>query len=942
MSRSARSKTCIRAATCVVAASALLLTHAVARADSFTDPVVDAQGITTHAGPAVLRLQVWSDHVVRVHYSGTGSLSSPAVSAVVGKPESVKFEPIDAKDYLGLKTAAIEVRVDRQSGAVTFLDASSGKPILAESPNGRSITTTTVGQSTIHGPSQAFLRQPGEALIGLGQHQAGAFNYRDTTVRLLQQNTQVGIPVLTSSAGYTLLWDNPAVTTIDAKNSTVTWASEFGDSTDYYLCYGPNLNDAIAHYRTLTGEAPLFGRWAWGLWQSRERYVKQEDLLATAREYRQRNIPIDGMVQDWQYWYPQPWGSHAFGTNFPDPAGMVKQLHDEHFHAIISVWAKFDQGSKNYDEMEAAGNLYPPVYRNVAPAGKAKWYDAFKPEARAMYWRQMNDEIGTYGWDGWWLDATEPELGGKWGEMRSLTTAAGPGYAVFNAYPLMTTTAVYEGQKARTPEERPFILTRSAYAGQQRNGAVVWSGDIRGSWEVFKAQVPAGLNIVASGIPYWNTDTGGFFGGDPSDPEYRELFTRWFQFSTFCPMLRIHGTGPHKTLWAFGDKTDETLLAFDKLRYRLLPYIYSTAWQVTSRGASMMRPLLLDYQNDLKVHDIGDQYLFGPGIMVCPVTESTGGGLAVVPQEQLLNADGNPGGLSAVYFQGKQFDKEVARRIDPVIDFNWDKVKREGVGANARTDPIPGLKMNGFSARWEGFLLTRNAGDYTLRLEADDGMRMWIDGKLVVDDWRARPAATKTVTVKLPAQTRVPIKIEYFQDINAALINLRWKTPAEAKTADFTRKVYLPAGGWYDFWTGASVPGAATLDAPAPIERLPLFIKAGTILPLGPAVQYAEQDPQGPLEIRVYRGADGQFTLYDDAGDGFGYEKGQYATIPLTWDDKNGTLTIGARAGNYPGMPAKRTFHIVFVSKDHPIGSAAADTPDRTITFDGTACEVRP
>lgn len=893
------------------------------------------------ADGGALRLQVWSERIIRVRYAASGTLSPPSVSAVMGKPDAVAFKIVENPGLITLRTAAVEASVDRVTGAVAFVDSATGATFLREAPDGgRWTTTTQVGDQTIHGPGQAFLRQRDEAIIGLGQHQDGRFNYRDVKVRLLQENTRIGVPVLTSSAGYLLLWDNPAVTTIDAGSEQVRWSSEFGDTTDYYVCYGPDLNQAIVGYRKLTGSAPLFGRWAWGLWQCRERYVKQDELLAVAREYRQRQIPIDGVIQDWQYWFPQPWGSHAFGTNFPDPSAAVKELHDSHFHTLISVWAKFDEGSKNYDEMNAAGNLYPPIYPNVAPKGRAKWYDPFKPEARAMYWRQMNEQIAVHGWDGWWLDATEPELGGKWGEMRDLHTAAGPGYAVFNAYPLMTTTAVYEGQKARKPEVRPLILTRSAYAGQQRNGAIAWSGDIRGSWDVYKKQIPAGLNFVATGIPYWNTDTGGFFGGDPNDPDYRELFTRWFQFSTFCPMLRVHGTGPHKALWLFGEETFKTLLAFDQLRYRLLPYIYSTSWQVTSHGASMMRPLLIDYPTDPRTHNIGDQFLFGPGIMACPVTESVGGSLAVIPPAHLLNADGQAGGLSAVYYQGKNFEKEVARRVDPVIDFAWDKVKREGVGANTRTDPIAGLTMDGFSVRWQGFIQTQRAGAYTFRLRADDGMRMWIDGELVVDDWNARPAAIKSVKVNLPAAKQVPIKVEYYQDIRQAEIDLRWLPPSDDNNEVFTRKVYLPAGRWFDFWTAQTIDGSTTIDAPAPIERLPLFVKAGTILPMGPVVQYANEQPDAPLELRVYRGANGTFTLYDDAGDGYGYEKGERATIALTWDDAAGTLTLGERVGRYPGMPTKRQFKVVAVRPGQGVGSDATPRPDRVIDYDGTATTV--
>jgi alpha-D-xyloside xylohydrolase len=890
-----------------------------------------------------VQLQVWADRTIRVR-SAAGPLAPSTSLAVVGQPNpATHWDVIDTADHVGVRTAAVEARVDRATGTASFADAITGKPFLSEAADGRGTTTTTIAGHAVHGPAQSFTLAPVEAIYGLGQHQVGVMDYVGTTVHLQQKNADVGVPVLTSSAGYTLLWDNPSVTDVDvgkAQPGIVRWSSEAGVSTDYYVCYGPELDTAIQGYRTLTGAAPMFGRWAWGFWQSRERYESQAQILGVAAEYRARHIPLDGVVQDWQYWGKAPWGSHTFGSQFPDPAGLVRTLHDEHVHAIISVWAKFDQGSANYDELKRAGFLFPTVYRSVYPPGWNQWYDAFNPGARAMYWRQINDDLGKLGWDGWWLDATEPELGGTWGEMRDLATAAGPGYAVFNAYPLETTSAVYQGNRARTSAERSFILTRSAYAGQQRNGAVTWSGDIQGTWPVLKRQIPAGLNFVASGIPYWNTDIGGFFGGDHDDPAYRELFTRWFQFGSFCPMFRVHGTGSHKEQWEFGPDVQRVLLKYDQLRYRLLPYTYALSWNVTHDGGTMIRPLAFDFRTDPAVHAVADQFMFGSALMPCPVTEAIGGTPAVVPPAALVDRDGVPGGLSASYFQGMAFEKPIAQRKDAAIDFDWDHVKREGVGANPRTDPIPGLTMDRFSARWEGSVQTDRAGTYRFHLTADDGMRMWIDGKLVVDDWHARKAVTRHAAVDLPAHSRVPIRIEYFQNLNAALIELRWQPPT-GDAGPFTRRVYLPAGTWRDFWTGATLVGGRTVDAPAPIETMPLFVRDGSIVPMGPVVEYADQRPDAPLELRVYRGRNGSFTLYDDAGDGYGYERGEHATIPLTWDDAAATLTIGPRAGGYPGMPAKRQFKVVWVSASHGAGLEETAEPDRVVDFDGTPVTVR-
>jgi alpha-D-xyloside xylohydrolase len=430
--------------------------------------------------------------------------------------------------------------------------------------------------------------------------------------------------------------------------------------------------------------------------------------------------------------------------------------------------------------LRAAGALYPQIIFYGGHETQSQWYDPFNPVARKIYWHQMSKEIFAHGFDGWWLDASEPELNVKWGEFREYPTGAGPGAKVLNAYPLMHTSGVYAGQRAENSDKRVFILTRSAYAGQQRNSAVTWSGDIKGNWDVFAKQIPAGLNFCASGIPYWNTDTGGFFGGDPANAAYTELFTRWFQFSAFCPMFRVHGTGKPKEIWRFDEATQKILIEYDQLRYHLLPYIYSLSWKVTSEGYTMMRPLVMDFRSDAKVFNIGDQFLMGPALMACPVTVS-----------------------------------------------------------------------------------------------------------------------------------------------NAT-----------------TRSVYLPTGtAWIDFWTGKTYSGGQTIDAAAPIETLPLFVRAGSILPYGPAIEYA-MESNDPMELRIYRGANGTFTLYEDEGDNYNYEKGAHATIPISWDESAQSLTIGKRSGKFSGMLKKRTFRIVWVSPDYGVGVESTASPEAVVTYDGSALKI--
>jgi alpha-D-xyloside xylohydrolase len=695
----------------------------------------------------------------------------------------------------------MKVRVDKQTGAVTFLDPAD-HVLLQESPNSRAIAPTT--QRGVNGDScaQSFELPADEGIYGLGQHQRGIWNYRSqgapATVRLAQANTDVGIPVISSSKGYMLLWDNPAVTTVSVggtapNQSVVRWSSEVGKAIDYYFCYGDGtLGSAMKGYRQLTGDAPLMPKWMLGFWQCKERYASQDELLGVARKFRDMKVPVDGIIQDWQYWPPgvHTWGSHRFDpARFPNPAAMFKELHAMNFHALISVWAKFDLGSDNSKELNAAGAMFPQITHYAFPPGQGQWYDPFNPKGREIYWRQIRDELFSKGVDGWWLDAPEPEIGGM--GFRGYSTAAGPGYDVYNAYPLMHSTGIYQGQRAATDDKRVVILTRSAYAGQQRNSAITWSGDIQGTWQVFRNQIPAGLNFSLSGIPYWNTDTGGFFGnrsagnGDPGNPQYQELFSRWFQFSAFCPMFRVHGSyalKPGKEIYRFDEKTQAIMRNYLDLRYRLMPYLYSVAWQVTSHGQTFMRPLVMDFSGDPETLNIGDQYLFGPWILVTPVTTA---------------------------------------------------------GAT-------------------------------------------------------------------------------------------------------TRSVYLPAANaaWYNFWTGAPSPAGRRVDASAPIETLPLFIRPGSILPMGPFLQYSSEKPADPLELRIYPGANGSFTLYEDEGDSYRYEKGAHATITLAWDDAAKTLTISKRAGDFPGMLKERTFNVVLVRENHGNGVAITETPDKVVKYSGDETKV--
>jgi alpha-D-xyloside xylohydrolase len=766
-------------------------------------------GVSLVIGNTRTGIEIWQDGIVHVTHRPNNVSPAFASLSVVTQPEHVDWQFQRDANSATLTTSRLVVRLNIDTGAVSFSDRDQ-TVLLAEKLQGTWLSASVAGnsawvattgagsKSTTEVSGQQFELASDESIYGLGQHPGStSMDYTGSSVQLLQENTRVAIPVLLSSKGYALFWDNPAITNVDVGKSDpriVQWLSEAGSGVDYYFLAGPEPDHAIAEYRWLTGNAPLFPLWAWGFWQSRERYKTQQEILDVAGEYRSRDIPFDGIIQDWQYWAPlnqdtatAGWGSHEFDpSRYPDPAAMIRTLHDEHVHLMAVSWAKFDVTRSgvsipNLRELEAVKGAFDPAIPYVFPPGQGKWYDPFNDRARQVYSGQMMKKLFSLGVDAWWLDSPEPELSGNWGEFRNFKTALGPGALVYNAYPLEHTRAVYEGQRDVSSEKRVFLLTRSAYAGQQRYAAVTWSGDIRGTWEVFERQVPAGLNFAASGVPYWNTDIGGFFGSNPDDPKYVELFTRWFQWGAFTPMFRVHGTDKPKEVWRFDPDTQKILIDAINLRYHLLPYIYSVSWMVSNSGYTMMRPLVMDFRDDAAARKIGDQFMFGPAILVNPVTH-------------------------------------------------------------------PGVEE---------------------------------------------------------------------------------------------RAVYLPKGTrWIDFWTGASLEGGETIQAPAPIKTMPLYIRAGSIVPYGPSVRWATEKVDAPIEIRIYPGANGEFTLYDDEGDNYNYEKGAYATIPIQWNDRTKMLTIGSRKGSYPGMPGERVFEIVYVSQNHGAGIATTGKVDRTVTYRGSTIEV--
>lgn len=905
----------------------------------------------TTDGAAPVRLQVVSDGVIRVSADPDGDFArTPSLMRVEDATKPPTFQIAEQDGHVRLSTARVTADVSLSSGRVSFFDA-AGKPVLSEVEGGRSFAPLEVEGKSYLSVRQRFESPDDEALYGFGQHQQGWMNQKGRDVELLQHNVDMAVPFLVSSRNYGLLWDNNAITRLgdprglqplpkslklydakgeegaltaryalngvhkverreaevnyqyikdlanypaEAKSKTqpmqVTWEgeiealspgrhtfslysseyaklwidgklvidrwrqnwnpwhhefaldlhpgqrhklkiewklidpsyiallhrdplpaaeakdlslwSEAGQMIDYYFVAGDSADQVIAGYRQLTGKSVLLPKWAYGFWQSRERYKSQDELVGALAEYRKRQLPIDNIVLDWSYWPQDAWGSHDFDkTHFPDPDGMVKQVHDLHAQIMISVWPKFYPTTANYKELDAAGFMYK---RNVE-VGEKDWigegylssfYDPYSEKAQAIFWRQVNEKLNSKGFDAWWLDADEPDLHSNIdiGERKARTTptALGPSTEFFNSYPLPHTQGVYRGDRAAEPDKRVFILSRKGYAGTQRNAVAVWSGDIVSRWDDMRDQVSAGVNISMSGLPNWTFDAGGFAvekryeNQDPAHlPEWRELNTRWFQFGAFVPLFRSHGQFPYREIWNIapeGTPYYDSMAYYSRLRYTLLPYVYTLAGDTYHHDGSMMRGLAMDFPGDPKVRDINDQYLFGPAFLVAPVTT----------------------------FKATQ------------------------------------------------------------------------------------------------------------------------------------RPVYLPAGSaWYDFYTGQRHDGGQTLQAAAPLERMPLFVRAGSIIPTGPVQQYVDEKKDAPLTVVVYTGADGEFSLYEDDGKGYGYEKGEFSRIPLKWNEKTGELSIGAREGSYPGMQAKREVRARWISGPRADAGALEPATDATVQYDGKAITVK-
>ena len=909
------------------------------------EKTADGVVVTPASGPAKkVRLQVMSDRVIHVTATATDSLDTPASLMVTAAPKTSGFTVESVGGKVVVKAGKATAEVALSDGAVSFKDA-AGKTVLAEQGR-QAFKPLTIDNEGFYAVSQRFNPGTDEAFYGLGQHQNGQMNYNGQDVELAQYNRDIAVPFLLSSRNYGLLWENNGITrfgdptpydvasrdlkifdasgkaggftakyyvkgelkltrvekdidyrylkdqanwpaeltgpdkkpmrgatvvwegsvepsvsgvqkfklysssyaklyvdgklTIDrwrqnwnpwfhnftapmkagtrhkvrvewtpedgyiglvhnnpipaAQQKSLTLTSDVAHAIDYYFVGGDSLDQVVSGYRELTGKAVAMPRWAYGFWQSRQRYEDQNQIVGVLKEYRDRKLPIDNVVMDWRYWKDDSWGSHKFDeTRFPDPKKMLDDIHGMDGHFMISIWPKFYPTTQHFKELDAKGFMYKRNIEQgaldwVGPGYLNSFYDPYSKPARDLYWKQVKDSLKGFGVDAWWMDSDEPDMHSNLDiperTLRMGPTAMGPGAEFFNSYPLIHTQGVFEGEHELNPDKRSFILSRSGFGGIQRNGVALWSGDVVARWDDFKDQISAGVNLSMSGVPNWTTDIGGFSVEDRytnKDPahwaEWQELNLRWFQFGAFSPLFRSHGETPFREIYNLADTGTEvykSLAWYDELRYRLMPYTLTLAGDIYHRDGSIMRGLVMDFPSDLKARDVNDEYLYGSAFLVAPVTS--------------------------------------------------------------------------FKAR--------------------------------------------------------------------------------------SRSVYLPAGAtWYDFESGKAHAGGQTIKADAPLSRMPLFVKAGSIVPTTVVQQYVGEKPDAPITLVVYTGKNGTFELYEDDGLSNGYTRGAYSRIPISYDDASGRVTIGARSGSFNGMVDKRVFKVRFIG-----GGAKPtdfDTVDATVDYAG-------
>ena len=900
--------------------------------------------------------------VVRVNaHLGMSHWQHPSL-VVIRAPDAVGFETRETAEILSLVGERLRVDVDKRTGALAFLE-SGGRVLTRERTDApQTIERREFSGAPTYEVENRFTLKPHEGIYGFGFTADDEVNRRNKQLLLVQTNVGTIIPVMMSSERYGILWDTYSMMRFqDDTAGARLWAESAPGGVDYYFMAGQTLDDVVAAYRWLTGEAPMYPKQAFGLFMSKERYRTQERIVEVARTFRQEQFPLDYIVQDWQYW-----GSDRDGTwsgmiwnpeRFPDPEGMIRSIHDLNLKLMISIWPSVGNDTPLGRELDQHGLRFEPLHWI---SKQARVYDAFSPLGREIYFKHIKAGLLDKGVDALWMDGTEVEVSSAmWNAMDNVrdikalgNNALGDFARYLNPYSLLTTQGTYDGQRA-TSNRRVFTLTRSGWAGAQRTAAASWSGDIFASWRTLKQQIAGGVNVTVTGNSYWTHDIGGFFVNDfpggEQNPAYRELFARWFQYGAFNPIMRVHGTSIEREPYIFKTMDPpmyESLLDAVHLRYRLLPYIYSLSARVTTDGYTLMRPLPMDFAADTATYNINDSFMFGPALLVHPVTRPMYNRVLppaqTVPAAQLRTADGRPG-LDLQYFAGENFETPKGRVIDEKIDHTWPDPPLAELPAGL-------TELSRFSARWEGELMAPEDGEYELGLAVDDGFRLFLNGEKLLEDWTNGAERYRNVRRTLFQGERVPVRIEFFQGTGNRVLRFAWRTPSELRalaaeqpTRDLTMSTYLPGGAdWYDFWTHQRHHGGQTVTRDAPLDVIPLYVRAGSIIPLGPIVQYATERPDAPYEVRIYPGADGRFTIYEDDNETYEYEKGASARYELTWDDDRRTLTIGARQGTFPGMVARRTLNIVIAGADNataidpaPASRSVNYTGQRvTLTFD--------
>ncbi|MDP9955873.1 alpha-D-xyloside xylohydrolase [Epilithonimonas hungarica] len=602
-----------------------------------------------------VEVKLYGENTIKITKYPAGKSFVKNSLSVIKQEQKTKFSVSENNHIISLKTNDLNIFIDAKNGTITY-KSTSGKELLKET--GSDFKPFNDAGNQTYSVSQSFQLEKDEPIYGLGILQNGKMSQRNTDVKMIQNNTWDFVSFFQSVKGYGVFWDNYSPTQFTDKPDKTIFSSEVGEGVDYYFIYGKNADGVVAGMRNLTGKVPMIPLWTYGFWQSKERYKSQEELVDVVKKYRDLKVPLDGIIQDWQYWGNNyQWNAMDFiSPDFPDAKKMIQDIHDMNAHLSVSIWSSFGPMTNPYREMAEKGMLFN--FKTWPESGREVWppdmnypsgvrvYDAYNPEARNIYWKYLNKGVFSLGVDTWWMDSTEPDHLSQKPEDLDTKTYLGSFRKVRNAYPLMTVGGVYNHQRETTSDKRVFILTRSAFAGQQRYAANTWSGDVNSSWESLRNQVPAGLNFSLTGNPNFNSDIGGFFAGvykrngGANNPMFQELYVRWLQYGTFTPMMRSHGTDVPREIYHFGKKGDvvyDVIEKFINLRYALLPYIYSVSWDVSKNNSSFLRALSMDFSSDKKTWDINNEYLFGKSFLVAPILN------AQYTPEKIVKTDENEG-----------------------------------------------------------------------------------------------------------------------------------------------------------------------------------------------------------------------------------------------------------------------------------------------------------